>query len=125
MAKNNAERQRAFRERKRDNENFKEQERNRKKAERQRKKETQSKQEAERVRKLARLRQKKRCLLKKSQIPAFQESPQNSPYKSRQSLSKAVKRALQALPSSPRKKCTVIKKNRNITVPSSRKKENE
>ncbi len=111
MAKTNTERQREFRERKRNDENFKEMEKKRKKAERLRKKETQSKQESERVRELARERQRKRRLLKRSQVPALlQEAPQNSPFKSRQSLGKALKRALRALPSSPRKKCTVIKK---------------
>ncbi len=93
-AKTNTERQREFRERKRNDEHFKEKEKKRKKAERLRKKETQSKQESERVRQLARERQRKRRLLKRSQVPALlQESPQNSPFKTRQSLGKALKRA--------------------------------
>lgn len=68
MAKPNTARQREFRERKRNNENFKENEKKIKKAKRLRKKETQSKQEAERVRELAR----ERLLLKRSQVPPCQ-----------------------------------------------------
>jgi len=80
MAKTNAERQRTFREKKRNNEHFKEKERIRKKAERLRKKETQSKPEAEKVRELARWRQRKRRFLMKSQVP-HKESPQRKQIK--------------------------------------------
>lgn len=54
-------------------------------------------------------------MLKKSQVPVLlQDFPKKSPYKSRQSLGKAIKRALRAIPNSPRKKSSYKKKKKKL-----------
>ena len=105
MAKTAAERQRAYRQRRKNDEGFKQHERERKRLERLKKKSTQTKLEAQVEREKAKERQRRqRMRLKACHIPS-QQSPA---YKSRQSFGKAMKKVIKALPSSPRKKSAII-----------------
>lgn len=105
-----AEKQKAYRERKKKVDmQFNEREAERKRADRLRKKGTETKEEANRAREQARERQRRRRL----RLQADQKSPSpshRSGFKSKQSLGKALKRAMKALPSSPSKKGDVVRR---------------
>ncbi|XP_060754349.1 uncharacterized protein LOC132865864 isoform X2 [Neoarius graeffei] len=106
MAKTAAERQMAYRQRKKNDEGFQRKERERKRLERLKKKSTQTLLEANIEREKAKKRQQRRRMrLKTCQTVPSQQSPV---YKSRQSFGKAMKRVINALPSSPRKRSAIV-----------------